>query len=154
MSEAREYVGWKLGVGLMTASRALFDELHRRLAAEGHNGLRPAHGFLFQALGRDGATASEIAERLGVTKQAARLVVEELIESGYVERGRDPDDTRRRPVRLTARGRDALHRSEAVFDELRDELANDVGREVLADGMRLLTAIDTRYGPAPLRPVW
>ena len=32
---------------------------------------------------------------------------------------------------------------------LRDELANDVGREVLADGMRLLTAIDARYGPAP-----
>lgn len=154
MSDTSNYAGWQLGVGLVTASRALFDELHRRLAAEGHSGLRPAHGFLFQTLGRDGATASEVAARLGMTKQAARLVVEELIESGYVERGRDPDDTRRRPVRLTARGRDALRHSEAVFDDLRDELANDVGREVLADGMRLLIAIDARYGPAPLRPVW
>lgn len=86
------FPGWKLGVQLLLASRALFDELHRRLAAAGHDHLRPAHGFLFQALGPNGATASEVAPCLGVTKQAARLVVEELTGLGYVERGEDPDD--------------------------------------------------------------
>jgi len=42
--------------------------MHMRLAGEGHEGLRPAHGFVFQVLGRGGAGASEVAERLGVTK--------------------------------------------------------------------------------------
>lgn len=139
---------------MLLASRALFDELHRRLAADGHDGLRPAHGFLFQALGENGASASEIAGRLGVTKQAARLVVEELVALGYVERSKDPDDGRRRPVRLTARGEDALRRSREIFNELRDDLVADIGSEGLAEGLGLLRAIDDRFGPAPLRPLW
>ncbi len=154
MPSDADFPGWTLGVQVLLASRALFDELHRRLAAAGHERLRPAHGFLFQALGPNGATASEVAPRLGVTKQAARLVVEELTGLGYVERGEDPDDGRRRPVRLTARGEDALRRSEAIFDELRRELAAELGPALLAEGLQLLDAIDGRYGPAPLRPVW
>ena len=146
--------GWMLAVELLLASRALLDELHRRLALAGHGELRPAHGFLFQALGEHGAGASEIAARLGVTKQAARLMVEELAASGYVERGEDPGDARRRPVRLTSRGVDALRHSATIFDELRDELTADLGSAAIDDAMRLLSAIGGRYGPAPLRPVW
>jgi DNA-binding MarR family transcriptional regulator len=145
--------GWVLGVRLLLASRALFDELHRRLAAAGHDGLRPAHGFLFQSVGTRGATASEIAARLGMTKQAARLVVDELVDLGYVERRRDEQDARRRPVVLTARGQDALRRSEAIFEDLRAELEAELGPQAVAGGMRLLEAIDARFGPAPLRPV-
>lgn len=146
--------GWALGVRLLLASRALFDELHRRLGAAGHDRLRPAHGFLFQAVGARGATASEIAARLGMTKQAARLLVNELADLGYVKRARDAQDARRRPVVLTARGEDALRRSEAIFAELRAELAAELGPTALAQGMQLLEAIDDRYGPVPLRPVW
>ncbi len=148
------FAGWELGVRLLAASRALVDELHRRLAAAGHPGLRPAHGFIFQTLGSDGATASEIAGRLGITKQAARLIVDELIGLGYVARGADPLDSRRRPVHLTGRGTRALETGAAIFDALRSELAGDVGPDGLADGMRLLGAIDARYGPAGLRPIW
>jgi DNA-binding MarR family transcriptional regulator len=143
-----------LGVELLLASRALFDELHRRLAAAGHDGLRPAHGFLLQAVGDGGAGASEVAARLGVTKQAARLMIEELLAAGYVELSVAPGDARRRPVRASARGREVLRRSEEIFDALRDELAAQVGPETLAAGLRLLSAIENRYGPVPLRPVW
>jgi DNA-binding MarR family transcriptional regulator len=147
--------GWVLGVQLLLASRALFDELHRRLAAAGHERLRPAHGFLFQALGEEGATASEVAARLGITKQAARLMIDDLVALGYVERGADPRDGRRRPVHLTDRGEDALERSEAIFDDLRDELLPALGgARGLAGGLELLGAIEDRYGPVPLRPVW
>lgn len=149
-----ELPGWQLGVQLLLASRALFEELHRRLADAGHDRLRPAHGFLFQALGAGGATASEVAVRLGVTKQAARLVIEELAGLGYLERGQDPGDLRRRPVLLTARGEDALRSSEAILDELRDELVTQLGSSRLAQGSEVLRAIGGRYGPVPLRPVW
>jgi DNA-binding MarR family transcriptional regulator len=149
-----ERPGWEVGVRLLLASRALFDELHRRLAAAGHAELRPAHGYLLQVLSPDGATASEAAAKLGVTKQAVRLMLDELERTGYVRRGDDPDDGRRRPARLTPRGDDALHRSAVIFDELRDELTEELGGAEMSAGLRLLGAIDRRYGPAPLRPVW
>jgi len=147
--------GWELGVGLLAASRALFDELHARLAAQGHPDLRPAHGYAFRAIGAEGATASELARRLGVTKQAAGKMAVELEALGYVTRAADPRDARRRPLVLTARGADALERSAAVFDELRDEWARRAGAAELeraADALELLTDL---YGrPGALRPVW
>ena len=48
----------------------------------------------------------------------------------------------------------ALRRSETIFDQLRDELIADHGRDQFDAGMRLLAAIEQRYGPVPLRPVW
>jgi hypothetical protein len=57
-------------------------------------------------------------------------------------------------VRLTSRGEDALHRSEEAFDDLRAELAAELGDDAVAEGMRLLATIEARYGPVPLRPVW
>jgi DNA-binding MarR family transcriptional regulator len=148
-----DLAGWELGVQMVLASRALFDELHRRLAERGHPEMRPAHGYVFQAIG-SGATASEIGDALDVTKQAARLMLDELESLGYVTRGRDPDDARRRPARLTARGIDALDATVDVFEDLKREIAAVTGGADLQQGMRLLEVIQNLYGPAPLRPVW
>ena len=46
--------------------------------------MRPAHGYAFQAIGAYGATATELGRRLGVTKQAAGQMVDELVRLGYV----------------------------------------------------------------------
>ncbi len=151
----RARAGWELGVGLLAASRALFDELHARLAAEGHPDLRPAHGYAFQAIGSDGATASELARRLGVTKQAAGKMAAELEALGYVTRAADAQDARRRPLALTPRGADALARSAVILDELRDEWARRAGAAELeraADALALLVKLYGRGGS--LRPVW
>jgi DNA-binding MarR family transcriptional regulator len=148
-----DLAGWELGVQLLLASRTLFDELHRRLAECGHEQLRPAHGFVFQAIG-SGATASEIGTELGVTKQAARLILDELESLGYVTRERDPADGRRRPARLTSRGIDALRATEEILDDLKREIAAVSGGADLAQGLRLLQVIQNLYEPAPLRPVW
>src|ERR1700742_755834 len=148
-----DFAGWELGVQLVLASRTLFDELHRRLAQRGHESLRPAHGFVFQSIG-NGATASEIGERLGITKQAARLILDELEQLGYITRARDPADGRRRPARLTTRGVQALEDSEAVFDELKREIAVVRGGADLAQGMRLLEVIQNLCEPGALPQVW
>jgi len=148
-----DLAGWELGVQLLLASRTLFDELHRRLAEAGRIQLRPAHGFLFQSLGA-GATASEVGERLGITKQAARMMLSELERLGYVVRGDDPSDGRRRPARLTARGFDALRATEEILDDIKREIASVSGAADLQQGMRLLQVIQNLYEPGPLRPVW
>lgn len=142
-------------MGLLAASRAIFDELHARLAEQGHPDLRPAHGYAFQVIGDAGATASELARRLGVTKQAAGKMVTELETLGYITRAADARDARRRPLALTASGVDALERSAAVFDELREEWARRAGTAELERSADALDALIDLYGrPGTLRPVW
>lgn len=121
--------GFELPLLLFAGFRSIIDELHRELAEHGHPDVRPAYGFALQAIGRDGATASEIGRRLGVSKQAAGKTAERLEGLGYVERIDDPRDGRRKVVRLTARGVDVLVRSAEGFDRLRVEWVRVLGAD-------------------------
>ncbi|MFI8851669.1 MarR family winged helix-turn-helix transcriptional regulator [Streptomyces sp. NPDC053499] len=147
MSE-RERWGFELPLLLFAGFRSLIDQLHTELADHGHPEMRPAHGFAMQAIGRDGVTASELGRRLGVSKQAAGKTVDRLAALGYAERVADPADARRKLVRLTGRGRDALELSAAVFEELRGRWADQLGRERLTE---LEDALETVVGPAAFR---
>jgi DNA-binding MarR family transcriptional regulator len=124
--------------------RTLIDRLHAELARQGHPDVRPAYGFAMQAIGRDGATASELGRRLGVSKQAAGKTVDRLVELGYAERTADAGDARRKLVRLTPRGYDALARSAVVFEQLRAEWTEQLG----ADRVRALEAALRTVVPA------
>jgi DNA-binding MarR family transcriptional regulator len=93
-----------LAYSLLALSGALVDRIHTEVAARGFDDLRPAHGFAFVRLAPNGATAAELAEHLGVTKQAASQLVDELVAKGYVERHPHATDARARMVVLTERG--------------------------------------------------
>ena len=64
-----ETPGFELPLLLFGGFRALIDALHAELAAQGHPGMRPAHGFAMQAIGLDGATASEVGRLLGISRK-------------------------------------------------------------------------------------
>jgi DNA-binding MarR family transcriptional regulator len=119
--------GYELPLLLFLGFRTLVDELHAELARQGHPELRPMHGFVFQAIGGSGTTAAELGRRLGISKQAAGKIIDGLLELGYVERGTDPDDARRKLIRLTDRGLDCLARSARIFDDLRARWAARLG---------------------------
>ncbi|MCC5575378.1 winged helix-turn-helix transcriptional regulator [Microtetraspora sp. AC03309] len=123
--------GFELPLRLFLGFRTLIDALHAELARQGHPEMRPMHGFVMQAIGMRGTTAVELGQTLGVSKQAAGKTVETLERLGYVERARDPHDTRRKIVRLTPRGLDALTRSARIFEELRAGWAEKLGEERL-----------------------
>ncbi|MEC3979411.1 MarR family winged helix-turn-helix transcriptional regulator [Amycolatopsis sp. H20-H5] len=119
--------GFELPLLLFAGFRSLIDELHAELARQGHPDVRPAYGFAMQAIGLAGATASEVGRRLGVSKQAAGKTVDRLTALGYAARVDDAADARRKLVRLTPRGVDALARSAAIFDELWARWARTLG---------------------------
>lgn len=119
--------GFELPLLLFAGFRTLIDRLHAELARQGHPDVRPAHGFAMQAIGVRGASASEVGRRLGVSKQAAGKTVDRLITLGYAQRTDDPTDARRKLIRLTPHGIDALRRSAAVFEELHAEWAATLG---------------------------
>ncbi|MEU1482530.1 MarR family transcriptional regulator [Streptomyces sp. NPDC005752] len=128
-SNGAEEAGFELPLLLFAGFRSIIDAMHRDLAAHGHQDVRPAYGFALQAVGWEGASASEIGRRLGVSKQAAGKTVDKLEGLGYVERVDDPEDGRRKLVRLTARGVDMLARSAEGFDRLRAEWVAELGAE-------------------------
>ncbi|WP_328646732.1 MarR family winged helix-turn-helix transcriptional regulator [Amycolatopsis sp. NBC_00348] len=140
--------GYELPFLLFGGFRTLIDRLHAELARRGHAGVRPSYGFAMQAIGVQGATASEIGRRLGVSKQAAGKTVERLEALGYAERADDPADARRKIVRLTDHGVDALTKSAEIFDELRADWARTVGTERMA---ALETDLRAVVGPAAYR---
>ena len=111
--------GFELPLLLFGGFRSVIDELHAELARRGHPDLRPAHGFALQAIGVRGATATEAGRRLGISKQAAGKTIDRLEELGYVQRAGDAQDRRRKLVRITPRGHDALAMSAMIFDDIR-----------------------------------
>ncbi|GAA1965411.1 MarR family winged helix-turn-helix transcriptional regulator [Kitasatospora viridis] len=128
-AESRESYGFELPLLLFAGFRSIIDELHADLARQGHPDARPAHGFALQAVGRGGATASEVGRRLGISKQAAGKTVDRLLQLGYVERADDPSDARRKLVRLTPHGVDLLARSAEVFERVRGDWMAALGAE-------------------------
>ncbi|MEH0982160.1 MarR family winged helix-turn-helix transcriptional regulator [Micromonospora sp. CPCC 205556] len=137
-----ERPGYLLPLLLLAGFRTLIDDLHAELARQGHPELRPLHGFVLQAVGADGTTATELGQHLGISKQAAGKTVDRLVALGYLERANDPRDARRKLVRMTPRGLDGLRRSAVVFDRLRQRWAATLGPDRVAameDDLRAVT---------------
>jgi DNA-binding MarR family transcriptional regulator len=119
--------GFELPLLLFGGFRSIIDELHAELARRGHPDLRPAHGFALQAIGLHGATATEAGRRLGISKQAAGKTIDRLEELGYVHKDGDAQDRRRKLVRITPRGLEALAMSAMIFDDIRSRWASALG---------------------------
>ncbi len=148
--------GFELPLLLLGGFRSLIDELHVRLARQGHEQARPIHGFALQALGQEGVTISELGRRLGVSKQAAAKTAANLERLGYASRVRHPKDGRAWVLAATARGIEMLTLSAAAFEELRQLWIDELGeRRVNALENDLETMLG-RHGPQPIAdtPGW
>jgi DNA-binding MarR family transcriptional regulator len=89
--------------------------------------VRPAHTRLLPYISLAGSRTTEIAAKVGITKQAVGQLVDDLEQAGVVERSADPDDGRARLVRFTAHGRAALLHGLSALAELEGALATQMG---------------------------
>jgi DNA-binding MarR family transcriptional regulator len=148
-----------LAVLILLTSRLMTEDVHRRMAAAGFADLRPAHGFAFQLIASTGgATGVELAEHLGVTRQAAGQMVDELVRLGYVGREADPDDARLRRIVLTDRGRQAIAAATELWSAQEREWETLIGAGAMAAVQQgLLAFVEAQGGlqpPLRLRPTW
>ena len=140
-----------LTVALLAASRALVEAISAGVRARGFTGVRPAHGFAFTLLSRGGATVTELAQHLDVTRQAAAQLAAELGTRGYVEIQPHPDDARARLIVLTAKGWACTRAADAAAAEAIQAWAGVLGTPRL----RALRDDLARLAPSgPLRPLW
>jgi DNA-binding MarR family transcriptional regulator len=140
-----------LTAALLAVAGELTQRIHEGVVARGFEG-RPAYGFAFTRLAPDGATVTELARHLGVTKQGASQLVEELVAKGYVERRPHPRDARARLVVLTERGWACTRAAEEAAAEVVEGWSGALGGEAELRALREQLA---RIAPCgPIRPAW
>lgn len=89
--------------------------------------VRPAHTRLFPHLSMEGVRITELADRLGVSKQAAQPLVADLVAWGVVELVPDPTDGRAKLARWSPRGLQALQHGLGVLATVEARLRARVG---------------------------
>jgi DNA-binding MarR family transcriptional regulator len=102
---------------------ALLSTLTDRLGVK----LTSAQSLLFADLPVRGARQSDLARRLGVSRQAVNELVKGLEHLGLVEIVADPDSGRSKLVRPTARGRQSIDVALETFTGLEAELRLRIG---------------------------
>jgi DNA-binding MarR family transcriptional regulator len=105
---------------LLSRIRMIFDDAR-------WDGLRTSHFRVLSAIPADGVTITELADRLGMTKQAGGQFVTFLAGGGYVDVGSDPADRRIRVVRRTRRGDTVVAAAERQIAVIEDEWTALVG---------------------------
>lgn len=135
------------------ASAAMAAQVRRELAQHGHPGTTSTHHHAMEAIDAGATDAAALGRALGISRQAAAKTVRALEQLGYVHRGADADDGRRRPLGVTARGHEMTALGADAFERIRQRLEADLGAQQLATVEQVLRAIAdaggaTADGPA------
>lgn len=130
-----------LGTLLSSAARRLSTDLDRALRDAGFDDVRSAHAPLFLAIDSGGSTATELAERTHMSKQAMGELVRYLTERGYLTAAPNPADRRARILQLTDRGADVLAVGLELVGTFDAWFAEQVGAKKVADLRRTLQQI-------------
>lgn len=128
----------------------------RRVAAavveHGFTDYRPTYQPVFQWCRPEGSRLTELAERVGVTKQSMGEIIDVLEQRGYVERVSDPTDGRAILIRRTPRGWEVNRIARQVVEQVQQEWAQALGQErftSLIDTLRQLALVlDESIGTA------
>lgn len=129
-----------LGQVLFRAARLYNEAAIARIQAREPR-LRTAHTLLFPHLGPAGVRPTELARRLGISKQAVGPLLDDLVAWGMVERAPDPRDGRATVVRLTAAGGSAILDGLQVLHEIEGDLRRELGDDALDALHRTLLAV-------------
>jgi DNA-binding MarR family transcriptional regulator len=81
------------------------DQLYSGVVAAGYEDLNAAHVGLWRYPGLEGLRPSQVADRVGITKQSVNDLIAHLEQTGYLLRIPDSADGRARVIRLTPKGK-------------------------------------------------
>lgn len=112
-----------------------------RLAALGYEDYRRSDPAVFRRLLRGPAAVGQLGAVLGVTRQAARKIVEGLEQRQFATTERDAGDGRQVNVLLTAAGEEYGRAVVAVLGALNDELSLRIEPGALDAATQVLRAV-------------
>ena len=126
---------------------------HHMAATGSKRGMLPevklSFNAVFAQLGYDGARASDLAARAGITRQSMGEVIREMVELGYLEMQPDPSDRRAKLVTYTDYGREqalkGFHHIQGLEKRFAEEFGDEeyeTARQVLERVVGLLAVIE------------
>lgn len=134
---------YRFGDVLALARRSWTLQMEREVEARGFPDYRISDAGAVRLLMRGPTPVGHLGYVLGVTRQAARKVVQGLEQRGLATTEPDPDDARKLNVRLTNSGRHYGRVLISVIEQLNRDLANRVPPDVLAAAdVALRAAVD------------
>ena len=103
-------------------------------------GIHPAQHMLLMHLAHHEHIPSqkELAADMHVSPAALAVSLGKLEAGGYVQKAVKKDDCRTKTISITARGREVVRRSCAIFDEIDSEMFAGVPEELLCACITLL----------------
>ncbi len=108
--------------------------------------LRPSQLRVIGMVPGEGITVTDLADRVGMTKQGIGQFVGHLVDKGYLTAEVHPDDRRVRVVRRTSLGQQASRQLELVLADLESQWAERIGTRVYGE---FRAALDQLAGLPP-----
>jgi DNA-binding MarR family transcriptional regulator len=138
-----------VGVLMFISYRAMETTVMERVVAAGHTDITLAQARLLQRIGDDGSRVTDLADQAQVTKQTAKVLVDQLEQRGYVLRAADPSDGRARLVRMTDAGLEVCVVANRAAADVQAEWTRRLGKGQMAALRSALT--DLRELTDPFR---
>nr|WP_311319513.1 MarR family transcriptional regulator [Rhizobium sullae] len=117
-----------IGRRMNEAVRLFEGRIIDNLRSNGHSELTAAHINLTRNLDEDGTRLTELARRASLTKQSMSELVDQVEQTGLIEKRRDPSDGRAKLVCFTEKGLEWLEAFQESLEvaekEMRDELGS------------------------------
>lgn len=120
------------------------ETVRRRMASDGFPEVRFNDGVVIQHLLNQPLSITALAQRMGVTQQAASKTVADMHRRGLLARRRSGADARVTLLELTDHARAAIEAARVHRAALDASLAEEIGEARIAETRAALTAILTR----------
>lgn len=123
----------KHGIGrlLLLARRDFLTRLSEKMGETGSPSQVWSRGRLLPYIDLEGTRSTELAKRLGISKQAVGRVVRELEEAGLLARALDEADGRAFLVTFTESGLEYLMRMHEAIRKVERDYEREVGTEAI-----------------------
>jgi DNA-binding MarR family transcriptional regulator len=112
---------------IMLTLGLLFEQARELVVSDSAIALRPSQLRVIGMVPREGITVTDLAARVGMTKQGTGQFVAPLVEDGYLTADVHPEDRRVRVVRRTQRGQQASDQLARVLADLESQWAQRIG---------------------------
>lgn len=139
-----------LTVLLETASQSFLRDLTARLRARGYETVTEPHLVLFGNLDCGATHAAQIAQRMGVSRQAISKTLRELQELGFLRLEDDPGRRNQKLVVMVERGMQLALDARAELRRIEAEIADRIGTDAMA---ALRMALEKGWGLNSARSV-
>lgn len=112
---------------MLLALGLLLDEARELVLDDSAIDLRPSQLRVVGMVPDEGITVTDLADRVGMTKQGIGQFVGQLVDDGYLTADVQPEDRRVRVVRRTGLGQQSCRQLERVLSELETRWAQRIG---------------------------